>query len=1021
MNEIILKALIQLFALVIDIDKSELIASRKRKFVESFLSNLLNKDLIQKYLTLFDDYLEQYTGDTADVSVRKKRKRVMLDAMKVMAICEEINQELEQKQKTFVLLKLLEFISLDEKVSEQELDFVLSVSSAFNISETEYQNCKNFVFGSIPNIPEKPQILVISSENHKSVEGIQTKHLEDLTGEIIFLHITSTNTFAFRYTGNQNIYLNGQIIAPHQIYTFETGSSIRSITGKTVYYTDVAKVFMKLSEEANISLSAYDIVFKFKNSENGVRAKSLSINSGQLAGVMGASGAGKSTFLNILNGNLKPQEGKVLINGHDLYDDSNKELMSGVIGFVPQDDILFEELTVLQNLDFNSQLCLNNFTDEKRNEFVEKILYDLDLYDIKDLVVGNVLNKFISGGQRKRLNIALELIREPSVLFVDEPTSGLSSVDSEIVMSLLKELTLKGKIVVVNIHQPSSDIYKMFDKMLFFDKGGYLIFSGNPIDAISYFKSKSHYINAEEEQCFECGSVNPEQLLQIIEARIVNEYGKLTRTRKISPKEWFDLYNKSRKSPDEKYNVKRRLPQSLYSIPGKLKQFRIFLSRDILSKLANKQYLLISLLEAPVLAFFLGYFTKYISGKAGNPDIYIFRENLNLPAFIFMAVVVALFIGLSISAEELIKDRKHLQRESFLGLNRNSYLHSKIGLLFIISAIQMITFVLIGTLILEIKGMTFQYWLVLFSTACFANMLGLNISSALNSVITIYILIPFILVPELLFSGVIVKYDKLHKSMSSPVYVPVIGDLMTSRWAYEALVVYQFKSNEFQKHFFDINKDLSTASYYNDYVLPEVQKSLSYCEMNYGNASLEQDINKNLALIKNEIEKLEWVTGIPFKMFEQLKANEINPLLIKESEAYLSQVKKVFKTTKSEAYKRSDKKHSDLINTLSGEEAFNNLRLQHHNKRISDLVINREGIDKIIRLDNRLVQLKDPIYKTPDSKYGRAHFYAASKRLGNREIDTFWFNLGFIWLTTIFLYLALRGNLLRKLVGNFGK
>jgi amino acid transporter len=157
-----------------------------------------------------------------------------------------------------------------------------------------------------------------------------------------------------------------------------------------------------------------------------------------------------------------------------------------------------------------------------------------------------------------------------------------------------------------------------------------------------------------------------------------------------------------------------------------------------------------------------------------------------------MAVVVALFLGLSISAEEIIKDRKHLKRESFLGLSRNSYLHSKISLLFLISAIQMITFVLIGNFILEIKGMTFHYWLILFTTSCFANMLGLNISSALNSVITIYILIPFILVPELLFSGVIVRYDKLHKSIANPEYVPVIGDIMTSRWAYEALMVHQF-------------------------------------------------------------------------------------------------------------------------------------------------------------------------------------------------------------------------------------
>jgi ABC-type multidrug transport system ATPase subunit len=418
------------------------------------------------------------------------------------------------------------------------------------------------------------------------------------------------------------------------VYTFETGSSLRGATINTLYYTDIVRVFMNLPEETRTSLVARNVEFRFRKSENGVRVNNLEIDSGQLVGVMGASGAGKSTLLNILNGNIKPQKGKVYINGQDLYDENNNE-KSSVIGYVPQDDILFEELTVYQNLYLNTRLCLDNYSDHERKNLVENMLYDLDLYEIKDLVVGSLLNKFISGGQRKRLNIALELIREPSVLFVDEPTSGLSSVDSEMVMNLLKELTLKGKIVIVNIHQPSSDIFKMFDRMLFLDKGGYLIYSGNPIDAIRYFKSKGNYINAEGEQCLECGNVNPEQLLQIIESRIVNEYGKLTRTRKINPKEWFELFNKTQKNLSDSIKIRPTPHQSSYSIPSKLKQFKIFLNRDLLTKLTNKQYLLISLLEAPVLAILLGFFTKYISGKAGNPNAYVFLENTNLPCFYF--------------------------------------------------------------------------------------------------------------------------------------------------------------------------------------------------------------------------------------------------------------------------------------------------------------------------------------------------------------------------------------------------
>jgi ABC-type multidrug transport system ATPase subunit len=142
---------------------------------------------------------------------------------------------------------------------------------------------------------------------------------------------------------------------------------------------------------------------------------------------MGGSGTGKSTFLNILNGNYKPSSGSVTINGIDIH--KQKELIEGVIGFISQDDLLIEELTVYQNLFFNAKLCFNNLSERQIQKKVLEVLSSLGLSEAKDLIVGNPLEQTISGGQRKRLNIALELIREPSVLFVDEPTSGLSSRD----------------------------------------------------------------------------------------------------------------------------------------------------------------------------------------------------------------------------------------------------------------------------------------------------------------------------------------------------------------------------------------------------------------------------------------------------------------------------------------------------------------------------------------------------------------------------------------------------------------
>ncbi|MCK7538276.1 MAG: ATP-binding cassette domain-containing protein [Marinilabiliales bacterium] len=170
------------------------------------------------------------------------------------------------------------------------------------------------------------------------------------------------------------------------------------------------------------------------------------------------------------------------------------------------------------------------------------MLVDFDLDVIRDLKVGNPLNKVISGGQRKRLNIALELIREPTILFVDEPTSGLSSVDAEVVMNMLKEQTYKGRLVITTIHQPGSDIYKMFDKIMIIDKGGYMIFYGNPTETVIWFKTLANHANAYDDQCVACGNVNTDQLLRIIEAKVVNEYGKPTHVRRVTPAEWAESF-----------------------------------------------------------------------------------------------------------------------------------------------------------------------------------------------------------------------------------------------------------------------------------------------------------------------------------------------------------------------------------------------------------------------------------------------------------------------------------------------
>lgn len=1011
MSEALLEALMQLFALLTDVKHADIKASRQK--VEEFLTRQFNKDYVRSFIQRYDYYINQFhqNSHSGDTTVLAQQVSDNLGLLK--EISTQVNNEIDLDTKILLLSTFLNYIAKPDITTDEE-HFVDTLADTLRIPPLDYWNLKTFALEHPKAIVDKEKLLIIDGNAHKPHPDVKHIYISKLGVQVWVLHVQSTNTFLFRYEGERNLYLNGHKVEINRVYPMEPGSVINTSHVRAVYYGHIAEKFITRQDTGRILYQATDIEYKFSENNVAIHRFSFLGKSGQLVGIMGGSGTGKSTLINVMNGNYKLSHGTITINGYDLTRD--KERLEGVIGYVPQDDILNEELTVYENLMFNARLTFSDKTVEEQQELIEKALYDFDLVEARDLTVGSPLNKVLSGGQRKRLNIALELMREPSVLFADEPTSGLSSIDSEKVMMLLKRQVLKGKLVIINIHQPNSDIYKLLDKLLIIDQGGRIVYNGNPMNAIVYFKKKAHYVNPEERECFTCGNVKTEQPLRIIEARMVDPYGKLIRKRKVSAEEWYKQYcDEFEASFEWKYKdktTKEKLPPNLYSIPGRWSQFKTYAKRDALKKFKDGQYMLINILEVPILATILAFATKYLSGLTH----YDFSANDNIPTFLFMCVVVSLFVGLNSSAEEMIKDRKLLMREQFLNLSRSAYLNSKIMNLLIIAAFQSLMLTLIGTSILEIKGMTLGYWGILFTTFAWAIIFGLNISAGFKSAVTIYISIPLVLVPQLLFSGTMVSFDKLHPSIANREYTPFIGDVMVSRWAYEALAVHQYKNNKYQSIFFEAEQKRSEASYAKSTWIPELEKLNDECE-ELLNSEVRGQLERKSYLLFTELSKLE---STRLKKYPSLLRKLLSPEYNGETHAWVLEQLELMKQKYSDQFNvynaKCDSLSKDLVAKLGGTQEVVDMKHKYTNDALSGFVLNKHDFSQIMVYPDMMVRKKQPIYNIPDNHYGRAHFYAPYKRFGTLKMTTPLFNIIVIWLSCIGFYFTLYFNVLSRVL-----
>jgi hypothetical protein len=380
-----------------------------------------------------------------------------------------------------------------------------------------------------------------------------------------------------------------------------------------------------------------------------------------------------------------------------------------------------------------------------------------------------------------------------------------------------------------------------------------------------------------------------------------------------------------------------------------------------------------------------------------------------------MSVIIAIFMGLTVSAEEIIKDRKILKREAFLNLSWNSYLFSKVFVQLAISAIQALTFVLVGNLITGIKGMWFEYWLVLFSCWAGANILGLVISDSFKAVATIYMWIPFLVIPQIILSGIMVKFEKLNPSMTSPVSIPFYGEFITARWGYEALAVKQFKDNKYERQFYVYDKSISKAKFKRDFWYDAMRRDIDIIinELKKGNTS--EELKYKLEIVNNEIRKeMIIIPTIKFDYLEFLTPERITPEIANSARQYIEAVKKCY----IDYYNNVDSKKQSLLAKLQAEdkEGFFKLRDQYTNDKLEEFVTNKNETKGSIEYRGEIVQKVQPIYMDPNYNLIKAHFYAPVKRIFGLDVDTFIVNVLVLWMITIGLYLILYFRVLKRIL-----
>lgn len=540
----------------------------------------------------------------------------------------------------------------------------------------------------------------------------------------------------------------------------------------------------------------------------------FTLNRGEMLCIMGPSGSGKSTLMSVIAGQLSPSRGHIRFNEISLY--QHHDRLANFVTYMPQEEALFAKLKVREHLNYAIRIRQPNLTTVETLKRVDTILDELSLQPLAGRQVGSPDEKSLSGGERSRLNLGLDLGSRAEVFLFDEPISGLSSKDSEHVAETLKNIS-RDKIVIASLHRPGSNVLSQFDKVLLLDNGGRVAFYGAPQSMKKYFKDACEELKIQAP--FEESENSADFVFDVLETPLVEMVNtqRFATTRRFPPLFWqerfesYTLYEKVESGEVPAQTNLGELPRSddNMPIPKKARRslneyYRIFRAhfwRSALSKFRNKGTIYATLLEAPLLAFIIAW-----TLRASADGSYVFHTGLHVVTYLFLSVTVGMFLGLTNSATEILRDRPTLRRERNCRYNNGLYVTAKFTTLALLAAIQCAIYITIGNWMLEIEGMWFIHWSWMMVTALCGTAIALTVSALVKSERAALSSVPLILVPQLLLAGTpLIPFEEMNRGLFSGAQdarnqgaEPIPSRFIPLRYAYEGVTIAQATQNPYE-------------------------------------------------------------------------------------------------------------------------------------------------------------------------------------------------------------------------------